>query len=194
MLSSHSGLHSPKGTCGLLLIPRPSPQRELRLALSVANTQRTLGMPHALRTQPPVLFAGCDESQARLRASEGICKRTPPLVNEPNCFHSALAGARPYPAPSSPHIVGVPPRELADVLIDVLEALFGFLELLLQSTHSHRHPRRRNHHSAAYQQKARPEEPWKEGVGESAHPHVTCLRQEIRQSSLKVWSDSYTTQ
>lgn len=42
--------------------------------------------------------------------------------------------------PASPHIIGVPARELADILVHVLEAFLGFLQLLLQRAHRHRHP------------------------------------------------------
>lgn len=44
--------------------------------------------------------------------------------------------------PASPHVVGVPSRELADILVHVLEALLSFLQLLLQRAHRHRHPAR----------------------------------------------------
>lgn len=46
------------------------------------------------------------------------------------------------PLPAAPHVVGVPPGELADVLVHVLEALLGLLQLLLQRAHCHRHPAR----------------------------------------------------
>lgn len=44
-----------------------------------------------------------------------------------------------HPAFSLPHIVRIPPGELANVLVDVLEALFGLFQLLLQSSHRDRH-------------------------------------------------------
>lgn len=55
-----------------------------------------------------------------------------------------LRGTAARPAlPASPHIIGVPARELADILVHVLEAFLGFLQLLLQRAHRHRHPARR---------------------------------------------------
>lgn len=41
--------------------------------------------------------------------------------------------------PPLPHIIRVPPGELADILVHVLEALFGLFQLLLQSSHGDRH-------------------------------------------------------
>lgn len=75
-------------------------------------------------------------ARGRLRAARPAGPKRAPL-------RPALPWRDSLALPASPHIIGVPARELADILVHVLEAFFGFLQLLLQRAHRHRHPARR---------------------------------------------------
>ena len=40
-----------------------------------------------------------------------------------------------------PRLIGIAPSEFSDVLVDILEALLGLLQLVLEAPHHHRHLR-----------------------------------------------------
>lgn len=122
----HQGLRGPavcsEGACGRQHSAqrhRPGPSQCSRGAASGAR-------PAAIAVSPPPIPAGTPPTGPgpRRRCGDGLLETTP--LSRP-----------------SPHIVGVPARELADVLIHVLEAFLGLLQLLLQRTHRHRHTARR---------------------------------------------------
>lgn len=120
----HQGLRGPavcsEGACGRQHTAqrhRPGPSQRSRGAVSRAE-------PTAVAAPPPPAGTPPDSPGPRRRCGGGLLE--------------TIRLSRPLP-----HIVGVPARELADILIHVLEALLGLLQLLLQRTHRHRHTARR---------------------------------------------------
>lgn len=68
------------------------------------------------------------------RPTTGRLPSRPGSPRREECLAELARSVRP-----SPHIVWVPAGELADILVHVLEALFGLFQLLLQSSHRDRH-------------------------------------------------------
>lgn len=90
-------------------------------------------LPPPTPTQPRSVLGRCPGKEASRPANR-------PAALSPRWARPAPRRASPSSqVPCSPHIIWVPAGELADILVYVLEALFGLLQLLLQSSHRDRH-------------------------------------------------------
>lgn len=119
--------------------PGPTGLRPFRPALrgrAPPPRGRAAPSPHQRGGHGPHRDAG---TRGQLAPPALQARRAPPPSPGPSLAGQRSAGRSP---PRSPHIIGVPARELADILVHVLEAFLGFLQLLLQRTHRHRHPAR----------------------------------------------------